>query len=150
VQALAAVYSLLGERFDEDPFLLLELRGRSKDEIVAALRERRVQDAVVADEAPYAPDDAPGGVIEAVETVGLEECLDRYWALGPEVEEVVLNITVPKVDMALLKRLGVPEFRGMIAPGFWAQMERVYDGVTERALEVAFEDAPAAEEAQGE
>jgi uncharacterized Zn finger protein len=143
---IAAVYYLLGERFDEDPFLLFELRGRSKDEIVAALRERRIQGVEAADQVPYAPDD----VIEAVETAGLEQCLDRYWTLGPEVEEVVLNITAPKVDMALLKRLGVPELQGISAQGFWAQMERVYDGVTERALEVAFEDASAAEEAQGE
>jgi uncharacterized Zn finger protein len=143
---IAAVYYLLGERFDEDPFLLFELRGRSKDDIVAALRERRVQGAEATDEAPY----APGDVIEAVETVGLEQCLDRYWTLGPEVEEVVLNIAAPKVDMALLKRLGVPEFQGIEARGFWAQMERVYDGVTERTLEVAFEDAPAAEKTQGE
>jgi len=147
---IAAVYYLLGERFDEDPFLLFELRGRSKDDIVAALRERRIQGMEVPDEVPYAPDGAPGGVIEAVETVGLEQCLDRYWALGSEVEEVVLNVAVPKVDMALLKRLGVPEFQGIEARGFWAQMERVYDGVTERALEVAFEDVPTAEQAQGE
>jgi uncharacterized Zn finger protein len=140
---IAAVYYLLGERFDEDPFLLFELRGRSKDDIVAALRERRVQGVEVTGEPFY----ASGDMIEAVETVGLEQCLDRYWALGPEVEEVVLNIAAPKVDMALLKRLGVPEIQGIETRGFWAQMERVYDGVTERALEVAFEDAPAAEEA---
>ena len=142
---VAAVYYLLGERFDVDPFLLFELRGRNKDDIVAALRERRVQGVQATDKVPYAPDD----MIETVETVGLEQCLDRYWAFGPEVEEVVLNIAAPKVDMALLKRLGVPEFQGIRAQGFWAQMERVCDGVTERALEVAFKDAPAAEEVQG-
>ena len=38
---IAAVYYLLGERFDEDPFLLFELRGRSQDEVAAALRGRR-------------------------------------------------------------------------------------------------------------
>jgi hypothetical protein len=45
------------------------------------------------------------------------------------------------VEMALLKRLGVPDLEGLEARGFWAQMERVYDGVTDRALEVAFADA---------
>jgi uncharacterized Zn finger protein len=133
---IAAVYYLLGERFDEDPFLLFELRGRSKDEVVAALRERRVQGMEAVDEAIYVPD-----AVEAVETVGLEECLERYWALGPEVEEVALRIGEPKVEMALLKRLGVPDLEGLEARGFWAQMERVYDGVTDRALEVAFADA---------
>ena len=38
---IAAVHYLLGERFDEDPFLMFLLRGRSQDEIVAALRARR-------------------------------------------------------------------------------------------------------------
>jgi uncharacterized Zn finger protein len=140
---IAAVYYLLGERFDEDPFLLFELRGRSKENIVAALRKRRVQGVEATDEALYAPDD----LIETVETVGLEQCLDRYWTLGPELEEVMLNIAAPKVDMALPKRVAVPEFRGISAQSFRAQMERVYDGVTERALEVAFEDALAAGEA---
>jgi uncharacterized Zn finger protein len=142
---IAAVYYLLGERFDEDPFLMFELRGRSKDEIVAALRERRVQGMQVADEAADAPE-----TIEPVEVAGLEDCLDCYWQLGSEVAEMTLRIATPEVDMALLKRMGVPEIQGIEARGFWAQMERVYDGVTERALQVAFEDASAAEEAQGE
>jgi uncharacterized Zn finger protein len=140
---IAAVYYLLGERFDEDPFLLFELRGRSKDEVVAALRERRVQGMEAVDEAIYVPD-----AVEAVETVGLEECLERYWALGPEVEEVALRIGEPKVEMALLKRLGVPDLEGLEARGFWAQMERVYDGVTDRALKVAFADADRASDSK--
>ena len=37
----AAVYYLLAERFDEDPFLIFKLRGRDKDEIIQGLRERR-------------------------------------------------------------------------------------------------------------
>jgi len=133
---IAAVYYLMGERFDEDPFLLFELRGRSKDEVIAALRERRVVGMGTVEETAYVPDE-----IEAVETAGLEECLDRYWTLGYEAEGMVMGIGAPKVDMALFKRLGVPDFQGMEARSFWAQMERVYDGVMERALEVAFADA---------
>jgi uncharacterized Zn finger protein len=141
---IAAVYYLLGERFDEDPFLMFELRGRSKDEIVAALHERRVQGMEVAEEMAYVPE-----MIEPVEVAGLEDCLDGYWQLGPEVAEMTLQIAAPEVDMALLKRMGVPKILGLEAQGFWAQMERVYDGVTERALQVAFEDAPTAEEEDG-
>ena len=132
---IAAVYYLLGERFDEDPFLLFELRGRSEEEIAVALRERRVQEEVEgAREAVYAAD-----VVEVVEAPALEECLDSYWALGTEAETVVLDIGGPRVDMALLKRLGVPDF--LDARSFGAQMARVYDGVTTRALDVAFADS---------
>jgi uncharacterized Zn finger protein len=38
---LAAVHFMVAEAFDDDPFLLFTLRGRTKDEVVAALRERR-------------------------------------------------------------------------------------------------------------
>lgn len=131
---IAAVYYLLGERFDEDPFLLFELRGRSKGEVAAALRERRVQGLATVDETPYVP-----SAIEAVEMPSLEECLEDYWGMDPTVEEVTLDIAHPKVDMALLKRLGVPDF--VEGQSFWRQMERVYDAVTTRALEVAFADA---------
>ena len=131
---IAAVYYLMGERFDQDPFLLFELRGRSKGDVAAALRERRSQGMEMVDEALYTPD-----TIGAVEAQALNTCVDRYWKLGPEAADVALSITTPEVDMALLKRLGVPDFLG--AGSFWAQMERVYDGVTARALDLAFADA---------
>ncbi len=132
---IAAVYYLMGERFDQDPFLLFELRGRSKDEIVAALRERRVQGMEEVEETPYVPD-----TIEAVETPTLEQCLEHYWTPGPKVKSVTLQISTPKVDMALFKRLGIPDFQGIVAQSFWGQMKRVYDGVTMNALDVAFAD----------
>jgi uncharacterized Zn finger protein len=130
---IAAVYYLLGERFDEDPFLLFELRGRDKDAVIAALRERRAGGLDAVAPAPYVPDG-----VEAVETPSLEECLARYWKPGPDVEAMAFELAWPEVDMALLKRLGVPQFPGMEARNFWAQLERVYGGVTERALQVAF------------
>jgi uncharacterized Zn finger protein len=38
---LAAVHFILAERFDTDPFLIFHLRGRTRDEVVKALREAR-------------------------------------------------------------------------------------------------------------
>src|SRR5262245_24450409 len=53
---VAAVYYLLGERFDADPFLIFELRGRSKDQIIAMLRARRAACEVsTADQPTAAP-----------------------------------------------------------------------------------------------
>ncbi len=40
---IGAVYYLLGDRFGEDPFVLFQLRGRSKAEIIQALRDRRAE-----------------------------------------------------------------------------------------------------------
>ncbi|MBO9999107.1 MAG: SWIM zinc finger family protein [Cyanobacteria bacterium SID2] len=38
---IIAVYHLLGDRFAEDPFVLFQLRGRTKEQIIESLRERR-------------------------------------------------------------------------------------------------------------
>jgi uncharacterized Zn finger protein len=40
---VAAVYYQLGDRFSEDPFVLFQLRGRTKDEVLTSLREFRNQ-----------------------------------------------------------------------------------------------------------
>ncbi|MFN2286125.1 MAG: SWIM zinc finger family protein [Anaerolineae bacterium] len=131
---IAAVYYLLGERFDQDPFLLFELRGRSKAAIVAALRKRRVVEAPAQETLPYSPD-----TIGPVDAPQLDECLDTYWGAPSAWETVTLRIAEPPVELALLKRLGLPDF--VDSTGFRVQMERVYTGVTEHALEVAFREA---------
>lgn len=137
---IAAVYYLLGERFDQDPFLLFELRGRSKEQVIAALRERR------AAEAGPAPDVAD--MVEEVEVPSLAECLDRYWAMGEQVENVTFTITYPRPSFALLKRVGIPVFQGLNPDSFQRQMERVYDGVTIGAMTAAFADSAAPGEAE--
>ncbi len=38
---IGAIYYQLGDRFSEDPFVLFQLRGRTKDQIIVALRELR-------------------------------------------------------------------------------------------------------------
>ncbi len=40
---IGAVYYLLGDRFGDDPFVLFQLRGRNKAEIIQALRDRRAE-----------------------------------------------------------------------------------------------------------
>jgi uncharacterized Zn finger protein len=134
---IAAVYYLLGERFDEDPFLLFQLRGYSKEEIAAALRERRAAEA-----AAVPKSDAPEAA-QALEAPALAECLDRYWTVGNQVQDMEFKIAYPPVSFALLKRLGIPRFQGLNPESFRRQMERVYDDVTAAAIQVAFaDDAP--------
>lgn len=129
---IAAVYYLLGERFDEDPFLLFELRGRSKEQIAAALRERRADGLELREESPSYESEG----MEAMEDPTLENCLERYWELGAEAEGLTLIMSRTEVEMALLKRLGMPDF--LSAKGVWSQIEGAYAAVAARALEVAF------------
>ena len=140
---IAAVYYLLGEQFDKDPFLLFELRGRDKEAIIAALRERRAAEAGPAP-APYVAD-----TVEVVEAPSLTEGLDRYWAMGEQAADLIFTITYPRPSFALLKRVGIPAFRGLNLNTFQRQMERLYDGVTIGAMTAAFADSAAPDEAGG-
>lgn len=129
---IAAVYYLLGEQFDQDPFLLLMLRGKTKESVIRELRARRVSSApVVAESAPAASHQP-----EAVTAPPLAETLEHYWDLGAQIDQVTLRIEPPVVEMALLKRLGAPDF--LDARTVWAQMQQVYANVAERAVEMAF------------
>jgi uncharacterized Zn finger protein len=124
---IAAVYYLLGERFDEDPFLMFLLRGRSKDEIVAALRARR---------AGPEPEAAPSDT-----GVAVEPDLASFWT-GPQTEEVALHFALPESDALAVKRLGPPSFvRDQTADVFTKVMERLYQQIGEYALLLALGEA---------
>ncbi len=141
---IAAVYYLLGERFDQDPFLLFALRGRDKEAIIAGLRERRAAEAGPAP-ALYVAD-----TVEVVEAPSLAECLDHYWTIGEQAANIIFNITHPRPSFALLKRVGIPAFQGLKPQNFQRQMERLYDGVTVGAMAAAFADSAAPDEAEEE
>jgi len=56
---LAAVFYLLAERFDTDPFLILRWRGRSRDDLLARLRELRGDEAPSSTTPVFADGDEP-------------------------------------------------------------------------------------------
>jgi uncharacterized Zn finger protein len=64
---LAACLFLLAESFDEDPFLILALRGRSRADLLENLQARR------GGRAPGAADPAASGA------PALADCLDVFW-----------------------------------------------------------------------
>ncbi len=104
---IAAVYYLLGEQFDSDPFLLFRLRGKTKDEIMFMLRTRRAQVAV-AEEEHAAAEIEPAAPEEPDEP--LEADPDRFWHGFTELIDFRVTIAAPPIDAAPIKRLGSPKF----------------------------------------
>lgn len=98
---LAAVHHALAMRLDRDPLLLLHLRGRGRDALLAALR---AGDAAASDQA----------------TVDLEHGLEG--ARGP-LDDIVLAPAPPEDPAALLRHLGPPPGVDDIGP-FAAMVER--------------------------
>jgi uncharacterized Zn finger protein len=128
---IAAVYYLLGEQFDADPFLLFRLRGRSKEEIVAMLRARRTAPEVGVAAKPRLPLKCP----PKEKAIPLTKSLDQFWEAADRLQDFRVEIKGAPVDAAPVKRLG--------APGFWHGKEDfltafagAYREITEAALDV--------------
>ncbi len=98
---IAAVYYLLAEEFDRDPFLLFRLRGIERQELVKLL-----------DVAPAAAEPA----LEAPPTWDPEPLPadpEVFWGPPPESTTQPLPVSAPPVHAALPKRLGnFPFWRG--------------------------------------
>ena len=134
---VAAVYYLLGERFDEDPFLIFQLRGKDKEQLLADLRQRRTVDdlALAEDASPYGVASAP--VAEVVEP--LEAALERFWQLGDGLEGFHVPIARPAVEAGLLKRLGQPPFERK-AGELTNLLAAAYTATSDHALRLVLEE----------
>jgi uncharacterized Zn finger protein len=134
---IAAVYYLLGEQFDGDPFLLFRLRGQGKDEIMTLLRARRAQHAL-AEEETAAP--AQGQPIADESPVPLDADPDRFWHMPIDLIDFRVTIAAPAIDAAPIKRLGSPKFwRGK--QDFTVLMVGAYQAITQASLTAGSEDS---------
>jgi len=125
---VAATHYILGERFDEDPFLLFRLRGRTQEQILQALRQRRAGQMEMLEEEPAEPEPA----------ILLEDCLEHFWELGAPLESVPVSIRPPAVEMPLLKRLGEAAF--VPEPGIESLLRAAYQVIGQEAIRVAFQE----------
>lgn len=87
---LAATLYLLAEAFDTDPFRILQWRGRSREDLLARLRELRSAEAGEHPDSaqPAMVSEGTAGVAGAqavltrVGSAPIAECLDRFWSLS--------------------------------------------------------------------
>ncbi len=127
---IAAVYYLLAERFDEDPFLIFKLRGRTKEQIIAALREKRTETS---------PAESASTLESAVSTEAdtsppLAESLDTFWQAGEALDAFAVNPTAARIDNAILKRLGEAPF-SIGGQNITSLLAKAYRAVDEVILE---------------
>ena len=116
---IAAVYYLLGEAFDQDPFLMFRLRGMERETLLAQLGEAVSDDA---GEPPAEPEPLPADPA-------------LFWTMPPLPETEAGSRVKPAQSATLLRRLGpFPFWRGEVAP--LEGLEPVYAAMGARALEV--------------
>ncbi|MBW4542144.1 MAG: metal-binding protein [Myxacorys chilensis ATA2-1-KO14] len=105
---IGAVYYLLGDRFSEDPFVLFQLRGRTKEQIIADLRQiRGAGDAISAERnsnGTAAPSDETVPVSQTPRPTPLN--CDRFWEYQEQLEPSLIVITPPPTSETILDVLG--------------------------------------------
>lgn len=124
---IAAVYYLLGEEFDRDPFLIFKLRGMERAEFVKLL-------------GAATPKSEAAGSTEAETVAALPpEPLAAeaviFWQGAALPDELLGEVRVPPVSAALPKRLGkFPFWRG--AESLTEALEPIYAQASSRGLDV--------------
>jgi len=123
---IAAVYYLLGEEFDRDPFLLFKLRGLDRDKLVRLLGHA----------AHNAPGPTPVAVANAVlppEPLPAEPA--TFWGAAKLSDDLFGQVRVPALTAAPLKRLGSFPFWRAQEP-FLTTLEPIYAASSERGMAV--------------
>lgn len=128
----AAVHVTLADRFDRDPFLLLLLRGRGREEVLSRLREARARRAL--------PAAAPPRRSEAAASVPLEPLPDvraeAFFRPLVPLATLKTRFVPPENPEALLTRLGPPPLEDEDAARLLVEMHRAIGrGAADRLTE---------------
>jgi uncharacterized Zn finger protein len=136
---IAAVYCLLGEEFDRDPFLIFKLRGMSREEVVDLLRRDKLTQRESRKESiprksrrkriVQKEKEEPSPISEPLSTD-----VSSYWNGGEISEDLLGEVRIPPVAAALPKRLGnFPFWRGK--ERFLETIESIYERSSQRGMD---------------
>lgn len=116
---IAAVYYLLGEEFDRNPFLIFKLRGMEQDELLGGLG-KSFQEANKPEQ--------QGGLSEPISPES-----ETFWNGSDPPDALSGEVLIPPMRAALLKRIGnFPFWRG--DRSLMDVLEPVYVQASERGL----------------
>jgi uncharacterized Zn finger protein len=120
---IAAVYYLIGEEFDRDPFLLFRLRGLDRDELLRRLGAAK----------PTAKPAKQEPSTSASEPLPADPA--AFWKRGELPRDFHGGASVPRVSAALPKRLGnFPFWRGSVH--FLDSLEATYRNAAAMELDL--------------
>ncbi|MGB3513188.1 MAG: SWIM zinc finger family protein [Microcoleaceae cyanobacterium] len=128
---IAAVYYILGDRFSDDPFLLFQLRGRTKQQILEALRQSRGQseDENATERATIKQEKKQESPTSAIkELVNFE----KFWEYNQQLDSSLVVITPPPSNETVLDVLG-PIPLGASADIVMDYLHKIYQNISQQA-----------------
>jgi len=126
---VAAVCYIIGDAFDKDPFLLFALRGRSREEVLDAIRAAR---GLTGEAAGPKPAPAP----EPEDDTSLISDPASFWNAGPALASFNADPSPASVSGGTLKRLGQFPLGGE-ARSLELVLRRTYSAAASLALKLA-------------
>jgi uncharacterized Zn finger protein len=142
--ALQTVYRQLGAMLDEEPVLLLRLRGREWQQVVQALQKLRSDEygrtspAAAAGARLTARPDGGSGSEGTPASDLLTNQLGNFWGSRKQMESVQHYIAAPTIDLAILRRLG-PLPDELSDPEVDQQLARLYRFISRKAEALAYD-----------
>ncbi|MEZ4735728.1 MAG: hypothetical protein R3E79_52225 [Caldilineaceae bacterium] len=154
--ACEMVYRQVGAMLNEEPILLLRLRGREWQALQQALQARSTADYLGSLPATNVPSNGTGkaGSVELPTTVAttptsqeerssepLEQAVDHFWGSRKTLDSLHYHITSPSIDLALLRRLG-PLPSSLDDDDLYQEIAKIYRLVTGEAQALAYSSEP--------
>ena len=99
---IAAVYYELADRFSEDPFVLFQLRGKTKEEILTEVRKLRQQNGEETTEISEKKDSIAANVRA---TSSQKSTLENFWQYDQPLDSDLVNLKT-ETDQTVLEMLG--------------------------------------------
>ena len=152
---IGAIYYQLADRFSEDPFVIFQLRGRTKSQILAELRQLRSQNTLFSIE--EAKNIGEKSRVIASDSVFLEETnqstknskkskpskdeiftqIEKFWQYDQPLDSSLVIITPPTNQKDILELLGDLPLPYEEAQEVKQSLQQIYQTVSQKALMMA-------------
>jgi len=145
---IAAVYYLLAEAFDGDPFLIFAWRGRTKEELLGSLRARRrgsppkggSQWRVVAEASDTGPFGWPVADPDRITRTQVAEQMS-WWGVDADLAAIEIRPRLAVAPDLVLRQLD-PEPLATDGQRITNELRRLYEAITAGSAVLALEEDP--------
>ena len=119
---IAAVYYQLGDRFSEDPFIIFQLRGRTREQILEMLRQLRSQ------KRDENQSQAEKTKLTSEKTRKNDESITKqdFWQYEQPLESALINLLPPTDNKTILDLLGKIPLASADAEAFQQFLVAIY------------------------
>ncbi len=155
-----AVFQQMSHMLADDPWLLFQVRGKERAQILQSLRERRLnsqqkqervlpspQNSATPETHPFFRLDPDPDNVSWIDSRShaLDADMAHFWGDAKRLENLQHHLARPEIELTLLRRLGYPPFSAQSMESYDA-LAQIYRQVTEEVLKLAFGDAENGEE----